>query len=173
MSIATQCHLGSQVPRVPQSPEAVHHAIQRSLDGMAPKTSWQRFKAEQMPLFLKENPDVKLCKFDKVSEWMSIRWKALTDEEKEKYRVLATDDGDQDQTARTEPDRSRSPRKASGTPAAKGGADRSKAKDAAQPQQSSALTAASVAKATEAVGEPQTDDSQATLGHHMESQGGA
>ena len=150
----------------------MHHAIQRSLDGMAPKTSWQRFKAEQMPLFLKENPDVKRCKFDKVSQWMSIRWKALTDEEKQKYRVLARDEGDQDQTARTEPDRSRSPRKASGTPAATGGADRSKAEDAAQPQQSSALTAASVAKATEAVGEPQTDDSQTTLGHHMESQGG-
>ena len=52
---------------MPQSPEAVHHAIQRSLDAMAPKTSWQRFKAEQMPVFLKENPDVKLCNFPEIS----------------------------------------------------------------------------------------------------------
>ena len=125
-----------------------------------------------MPVFLKENPDVKRCKFDKISQWMSKRWKALTDEEKEKYRVLARDEGDQDRTARTGRDRSRSPRKASGTPAATRGDDQSKAEDAAQPQQSSALTAASVAKATEAVGEPQTDDSQTTLGHHMESQAG-
>ena len=60
-------------------------------------------------------------------------------------------EGGQDQTARARPDRSRSPRKASGTPAATGGADQSKAEDAAQPQQSSALTAASATKATEAV----------------------
>ena len=60
-------------------------------------------------------------------------------------------EGGQDQTARARRDRSRPPRKASGTPAATGGADQSKAEDAAQPQQSSALTAASATKATEAV----------------------
>ena len=116
---------------------------------------------------------MKLCQFKIVSQWMSKRWNALSKEEQEGFKVLPKKEGGQDQTARARRDRSRPPRKASGTPAATGSADQSKAEDAAQPQQSSALTAASVTKATEAVGEPQTDDSQATLGLPMESQGRA
>ena len=77
------------------------------------------------------------------------------------------------QTACARPDRSRSPRKDSGIPAATGGADQSTAEDAAQPQQPSALTAASATKATGTAGEQETDDSQATLGRPVESQGGA
>ena len=137
------------------------------------KTWWDIFRAQHMPMFVGENPTVKLNQFKIVSEWMSGRWNALSKEEQEGFKVLPKNEGDQDQTARARPDRSRSPRKASGTPAATGGADQSKAEDAAQPQQSSVLIAASVTKATEAVGEPQTDDSQATLGHPMESQAGA
>ena len=127
------------------------------------KSWWDIFRAQHMPMFVGENPTVKLNQFKIVSEWMSGRWNALSKEEQEGFKVLPKKEGGQDQTARARRDRSRSPRKASGTPAA-----------AAQPRQSSsALTAASVTKATEAVGEPQTDDSQATLGHPMESQGGA
>ena len=104
-----------------------------------------------MPVFLKENPTVKRNQFELISQWMSERWNALSKEEQEGFKVLPKNEGGQDQTARARRDRSRSPRKASGTPAATGGADQSKAEDAAQPQQSSALTAASATKATEAV----------------------
>ena len=113
-------------PARARGPEAVHHAIQRSLDVMAPMTSWQCFKAKKMPEFMKEHPEVKRNQFKIISQWMSEQWDALSEEEKKEFKVLPKNEGGQDQTARARRDRSRSPRKASGTPAAIGGADQSK-----------------------------------------------
>ena len=87
------------------------------------KSWWDIFRAQHMPMFVGENPTVKLNQFKIVSEWMSGRWNALSKEEQEVFKVLPKKEGGQDQTARARRDRSRPPRKASGTPAATGSAD--------------------------------------------------
>ena len=53
------------------------------------RSSFQLFKAEQVPAFLEKNPHVKRSDFSTVSKEMSKLWSALDLEEKERYNKLA------------------------------------------------------------------------------------
>ena len=81
------------------------------------RSSFQLFKDEQVPAFLKNNPQVKTSDFSAVSREMSKLWSALDSQEKDRYkelaRILQLAKAEKAERSFTRAQRSRSPRVAS------------------------------------------------------------